>query len=408
MEHYDVVIVGSGHGGAQAAIALRQAGHEESILMVSRDRNPPYERPPLSKEYLAGEKPFEKILIRPEAFWSDRNVTLRLGANVNEVDPVKHTLALSDDTKVSYRKLIWSGGGDARRLGCPGAELGGIHAIRSRRDTDALKGELGTGGKRAVVVGAGYIGLEAAAVLRKMDCDVTVVEMQDRVLARVAGPEISDFYAAEHRRHGVDLRLETGVERIEGDGERVTGVSLSTGETIACEIVIVGIGIVPAVGPLIAAGAAGSNGVDVDTYGRTSLDDIYAIGDCAAHPNPYAGNAIIRLESVQNANDMASVAAKAIMGDKQDYDAAPWFWSNQYDLRLQTVGIANGYDQTVLRGDPDTRKFSLIYLKEGCVIALDCVNNTRDYAQGRKLVMGRAEVDPDLLADTEVPLKEMG
>jgi 3-phenylpropionate/trans-cinnamate dioxygenase ferredoxin reductase subunit len=258
------------------------------------------------------------------------------------------------------------------------------------------------------VVGGGYIGLEAAAVLRKLDCDVTVVEMQDRVLARVAGPEISEFYAAEHRAQGVDLRLETGVERIEGDGEKVTGVTLSTGETIACEIVIVGIGIVPSVGPLIAAGAAGSNGIDVDTYCRTSLDDIYAIGDCAAHPNPYVAGAIIRLESVQNANDMASVAAKAIMGDKQDYDAVPWFWSNQYDLRLQTVGISNGYDQTVLRGDPAARKFSLVYLREGAVIALDCVNNTRDYAQGRKLVMGRAEVDPELLSDADVPLKEMG
>ena len=408
MEHYDVVIVGSGHGGAQAAIALRQAGHEDSILMVSRDRNPPYERPPLSKEYLAGDKPFEKILIRPEQFWADRNVTLRRGANVNEVDPARHVLHLSDETSVTYRKLIWAGGGDARRLGCPGAELAGIHTIRTRRDTDALKGELEAGARRAVVIGAGYIGLEAAAVLRKLDCDVTVVEMQDRVLARVAGPEISEFYAAEHRSHGVDLRLETGVERIEGDGKKVTGVTLSTGETVACDILIVGIGIVPSVGPLIAAGAAGSNGVDVDTFCRTSLDDIFAIGDCAAHPNPYAGNAVIRLESVQNANDMATVAAKAIMGDKQDYDAVPWFWSNQYDLRLQTVGIANGYDATVLRGDPAERKFSLIYLKEGVVIALDCVNNTRDYAQGRKLVMGRAEVDPDLLADTETPLKEMG
>ena len=376
--------------------------------MVSRDKNPPYERPPLSKEYLAGEKPFEKILIRPEAFWQERNVTLRLGANVNEVDWMKRVLALSDETSVTYRKLIWAGGGDARRLSCPGAELAGIHTIRGRRDTDALKDQLAEGVQRAVIVGGGYIGLEAAAVLRSGGLEVTVVEMLERVLARVAGPEVSDFYAEEHRRQGVDLRLETGIERIEGDDEKVTGVTLSSGETIACDVVIVGIGIVPSVGPLIAAGAAGSNGVDVDSYCRTSLDDIYAIGDCAAHANPYSGNAVIRLESVQNANDMASVAAKAIMGDKQDYDAVPWFWSNQYDLRLQTVGIATGYDQTVLRGDPAERKFSLVYLREGEVIALDCVNNTRDYAQGRKLVMNRAEIDPELLADTEVPLKEMG
>ena len=407
MDHYDIVIVGTGHGGAQAAIALRQAGHEDSILMVSRDRNPPYERPPLSKDYLAGEKPFEKILIRPEKFWADRGITLRLGANANEVDPQSHTISLSDGTTVTYRKLIWAAGGDARRLSCPGADLAGVHTIRGRRDTDALKEDIGSGGKRAVIVGAGYIGLEAAAVLRKLDCQVTVVEMLDRVLKRVAGEELSDFYAAEHRAHGVDLRLETGVERIEGDGARVTGVTLSSGETIACDVVIAGIGIVPSVGPLIAAGAAGSNGVDVDTFGRTSLDDIYAIGDCAAHANPYADNAVIRLESVQNANDMATVAAKAIMGDKQDYDAVPWFWSNQYDLRLQTVGISAGHDACVLRGDPADRKFSLIYLKEGCVIALDCVNNTRDYAQGRKLVEARAEIAPDLLADTETPLKEM-
>lgn len=408
MEHYDVVIVGSGHGGAQAAIALRQAGHEDTILMVSRDRNPPYERPPLSKEYLAGDKPFEKILIRPEAFWAERDVTLRLGANVNEVDWMKHVLILSDNTSVTYRKLIWAGGGDARRLSCPGAELTGIHTIRGRRDTDALKDQLDAGARKAVVVGGGYIGLEAAAVLRSKGLEVTVIEMEERVLARVAGPEVSDFYAQEHRRQGVDLRLQTAVERIEGNDEKVTGVTLSSGETIACDLVIVGIGIVPAVGPLIAAGAAGSNGVDVDSYCRTSLDDIYAIGDCAAHSNPYAANAVIRLESVQNANDMACVAAKAIMGDKQDYDAVPWFWSNQYDLRLQTVGIATGYDQTVMRGDPAERKFSLVYLREGEVIALDCINNTRDYAQGRKLVMNRAEIDPELLADTGVPLKEMG
>ncbi|WP_324828749.1 NAD(P)/FAD-dependent oxidoreductase [Qipengyuania zhejiangensis] len=408
MDHFDVVIVGSGHGGAQAAIALRQNGHEDTILMVSRDRNPPYERPPLSKEYLAGEKPFERIQIRPEKFWADKNVELRLGRNVNEVDPVARELSLSDDTSVTYRKLIWAAGGDARRLSCAGSDLDGIHYIRTRRDVDALKAELAAGARRAVIVGGGYIGLEAAAVLRKLGCAVTVIEMQDRVLARVAGAELSDFYAAQHRAHGVDLRLSTGLEKVEGKDGRVTGVVTDSGEAIACEIVIAGIGIVPSVGPLIAAGAAGTAGVDVDSYCRTTLDDIYAIGDCATHANPYADNAVIRLESVQNANDMATTAAKAIMGDKQDYHAVPWFWSNQYDLRLQTVGISAGYDATVLRGDPADGKFSVIYLKEGHVIALDCVNNTKDYVQGRKLVMDRAEIAPELLADVDVPLKQMG
>ena len=375
--------------------------------MVSRDRNPPYERPPLSKEYLAGEKPFERIQIRPEQFWADKGIELRLGRNVNEVDPVAHELALSDDTRIAYRKLIWAGGGDARRLSCPGSDYAGIHYIRTRRDVDLLKEELAAGAKRAVIVGAGYIGLEAAGVLRKLGCEVTVVEMLDRVLARVAGPELSDYYAAYHRQQGVDLRLSTGVETIEGENGRVSGVLTDSGEKIACDVIIAGIGIVPSVGPLIAAGAAGSNGVDVDTYGRTTLDDIYAIGDCASHANPYAENKVIRLESVQNANDMASCAVKAIMGDKQDYDAVPWFWSNQYDLKLQTVGIATGYDATVLRGDPEAKKFSVIYLKEGQVIALDCVNSVKDYVQGRKLVVDRAEIDPGLLADSDIPLKEM-
>ena len=407
MEHYDVVIVGSGHGGAQAAIALRQNGHEDSILMVSRDRNPPYERPPLSKEYLAGDKPFERILLRPEKFWADKNVELKLGCNVNEVDVMRHELALSDDSAVTYRRLIWAGGGDARRLSCPGCDAGNIHYVRSRRDVDAIRARIDEGARRAVIIGAGYIGLEAAAVLRKLGCEVTVVEALDRVLARVAGPDLSDFYAAYHRAQGVDLRLSTNVERMETDGDLVTAVLTDDGERLPCDMVIVGIGIVPAVGPLIAAGAAGTNGVDVDSYCRTTLDDIYAIGDCAAHANPFADNAVIRLESVQNAHDMATCAAKSIMGDKQDYDAVPWFWSNQYDLKLQTVGIANGYDATVLRGNPDAAKFSVVYLKESRIIALDCVNSTKDYVQGRKLVVDRAVIDPELLADADTQLKEM-
>ena len=407
MDIFDIVIVGSGHGGAQAAIALRQAGHEGTILIVSRDRNPPYERPPLSKEYLAGDKPFERIMIRPEKFWADKGIQLKLGANVAEVDWMAHQVALNDETRIGYRKLIWAAGGDARRLGCPGSDLAGIHTVRNKRDVDTLKAELDAGARRAVVIGGGYIGLEAAAVLRKLGCEVTLLEMQDRLLARVAGAELSEFYQAEHRAQGVDLKLSTGVEKIEGEDGKVTGVMTDGGETLPCDIVIVGIGIVASVGPLIAAGAAGSNGVDVDSYCRTTLDDIYAIGDCAAHANPYADNAVIRLESVQNANDMATVAAKAIMGDKQDYNAVPWFWSNQYDLRLQTVGLSLGHDATVLRGDPAARKFAVIYLKDGKVIALDCVNSVRDYAQGRKLVEARAEVDPALLADTETPLKEM-
>ena len=407
MEASDVVIVGSGHGGAQAAIALRQAGHEGGILMLSRDSTPPYERPPLSKEYLAGEKPLERILIRPEDFWAGKDITLRLKTNVTEIDWMAHEVVTGDGSRIGYRKLIWSGGGDARRLSCSGSDFEGVHTVRHRHDIDRLREQIDGGARRAVVVGGGYIGLEAAAVLRKLGCTVTLLEMQPRVLGRVAGEALSEFFADEHRRQGVDLRTSVAVERIEGEAGNVTGVVTGDGETIPCEIVIVGIGIVASVGPLIAAGASGSNGVDVDEFCRTTLDDIYAIGDCAAHANPYAGNAVIRLESVQNANDMATCAARAIMGDKQPYNAVPWFWSNQYDLRLQTVGLSMDYDQEVIRGSIEERKFSVVYLREGRVIALDCVNMTRDYAQGRKLVEARSVVDPALLADTEVQLKEM-
>jgi 3-phenylpropionate/trans-cinnamate dioxygenase ferredoxin reductase subunit len=407
MNNADLVIVGTGHGGTQAAIALRQNGFVGSILMLGRDSAPPYERPPLSKEYLAGEKPFERMLVRPEAFWGDRKIDVQLGTAVTKLDPAAKKLTLSRGGAVGYGALIWSAGGDPRRLSCPGGDLGGIHAVRDKADADRIKAELEAGADEVVVVGGGYIGLEAAAVLHKRGCKVTLLEAQDRVLSRVAGKDLSRFYEDEHRRHGVDVRLSAEVAAIEGDGDRVTGVTLASGEMIECDILVVGIGIVPAVGPLIAAGAAGANGVEVDEFCRTSLPDIYAIGDCAAHANRHAGGAVIRVESVQNAHDMAACAAKAICGDPQPYAAVPWFWSNQYDLRLQTVGLSLGHDATVLRGNPQERSFSVVYLKEGRMIALDCVNRTKDYAQGRKLVEARAVIAPELLLDSETELKAM-
>ncbi len=404
----DVVIVGTGHGGAQAAIALRQFGHEGSMMLIGRDMAPPYERPPLSKEYLAGDKPFERIMIRPEKFWADKGIDLRLGAGVTAIDPIAHTITISNGESIGYRKLIWSAGGDPRRLGCSGANLKGVYYVRDRRDADTMMAALKAGARRAAVIGGGYVGLEAAAVLRKLGCDVTVVEMQDRVLARVAGEPLSRFYEGEHRAQGVDIRLSTGLAAVLGEDGAVTGVALDNGDEIACEMVVVGIGIVPAVAPLIAAGAAGSNGVDVDFCCRTTLDDIYAIGDCAAHANPFADNAVTRLESVQNAHDMANTAARAIMGDKQPYDALPWFWSNQYDLKLQTAGLNIGYDETLVRGDPAARKFTVIYLKEGRPIAFDCVNAMKDYVQARKLLEAKPQrIDPALLADPDTPLKDL-
>ena len=403
----DVVIVGAGHGGAQAAIALRQNGFAGSIAVIGREPELPYERPPLSKDYLAREKTFERIMIRPPAFWDDKAVTFVLGREVVAIDPAAHRLTTDDGATIAYGSLIWAAGGDPRRLSCDGHDLAGVHAVRTREDADRLMAELDAGARHAVVIGGGYIGLEAAAVLTKLGVGVTLLEALPRVLARVAGESLSAFYQAEHRAHGVDLRTEVAVDAIVGADGRVTGVRLADGSVIGADMVIVGIGIIPAVAPLIAAGAEGGNGVLIDDHCRTSLPDVYAIGDCAAHANPFADGAVIRLESVQNANDQATCVARAITGNPAAYHAVPWFWSNQYDLKLQTVGLSIGHDAAITRGDPATRSFSVIYLKGGRVIALDCVNMVKDYVQGRKLVESGAVIAPERLADAAVPLKEL-
>lgn len=406
MSHYDVLIVGAGHAGAQAAISLRQLGFEGSVAMVGDESEPPYERPPLSKEYLAGDKSFERILIRPMSFWEERNIAMLLGKRVKSVDAEAKFVTLADDSELSYGKLIWAAGGSPRLLSCPGSDATGLHAVRRRDDVDAIMARL-PDVNDVVVIGGGYIGLEAAAVLTKFGKKVTLLEALDRVLARVAGEALSRFYEDEHRAHSVDLRLGSMVASIESTDGHATAVVLADGERIPADMVIVGIGIIPDTGPLIAAGAAGGNGVDVDGFCRTSLPDVYAVGDCASHANGFARGAQIRLESVQNANDQAKIAVQHILGQETEYGAVPWFWSNQYDLKLQTVGLSIGHDQTIVRGDPATRSFSVLYLRAGKVIALDCVNMVKDYVQGRAHVLSGAVLDQAQLADASKPLKEV-
>ncbi|MDP1027676.1 FAD-dependent oxidoreductase [Sphingomonas sp. KR1UV-12] len=401
---YDVLIVGGGHGGAQAAVALRQQKFAGSIAILGDEPELPYERPPLSKEYLAGERPWERLPFRTAEAWAERDVALLLGRRVVAVDPVAHSVTTADGATTGYGRLIWATGGAPRRLSCAGHDLAGVHSVRTRADVDRLIAEL-PATTRVVVIGGGYIGLEAAAVLTKLGKQVVLLEALDRLLARVAGEALSRFYADEHRAHGVDLRFGATVECIEEADGRATGVRLADGSVLPAEMVIVGIGIVPAVQPLLDVGAEGGNGVRVDSQCRTSLTDIFAIGDCAEHRNVHARGDWVRLESVQNANDQAAVAAKAIAGRPEDYVAVPWFWSNQYDLKLQTVGLSRGHDAVVVRGDPATRAFSVVYLKDGAVIALDCVNMVRDYAQARALVAARAVVDMAALADPGVALK---
>jgi 3-phenylpropionate/trans-cinnamate dioxygenase ferredoxin reductase subunit len=403
---FDVLIVGGGHGGAQTALMLRQHGFEGSIAIAGDEPELPYDRPPLSKEYLAGEKAWERLLLRPADVWRDRQVEMLTGTRIVRVDPDAHEVATADGRTIGYGRLVWAAGGAPRLLTCSGADVAGVHTVRNRADVDRMIAEL-PGVERAVVVGGGYIGLEAAAVLSKLGKKVTVLEALDRVLARVAGEPLSRFYEAEHRAHGVDVRLDARVDCIEASGGRATGVRLADGEVLPAQMVIVGIGVAPAVEPLAEAGAETGNGVRVDGQCRTSLPDVFAIGDCAEHRNRFAGDDWVRLESVQNANDQGSVVAQVVAGKEAEYGAVPWFWSNQYDLKLQTVGLSRGHDDIVIRGVPAARAFSLVYLRGGRVIALDCVNSVKDYVQGRALVAAGATIEREKLADPEIPLKTL-
>jgi 3-phenylpropionate/trans-cinnamate dioxygenase ferredoxin reductase component len=407
MNNYsDVLIVGGGHAGAQAAIALRQQRFPGSITLMGEEPDLPYERPPLSKEYLQGERTFERILLRPPEFWTERGVAFLTGQRVTAVDASAHTVTTAIGYHARFGKLIWATGGHARRISCTGHHLIGVHTVRKRADVDQLRLELAQT-VRVVVIGGGYIGLEASAVLRKLGKQVVLLEASDRVLNRVAGEPLSRFFESAHRAQGVDVRLNTEVDCILEDNDRANGVRLATGECIAADMVIVGIGIIPAVEPLRAAGAIGDIGIDVDEYCRTSLADVYAIGDCAQHRSRFSGGIPVRIESVQNANDMGTCVAKMISGNPEPYNTVPWFWSNQYDLRLQTVGLSLNHDVAVLRGDPATRSFSVVYCRDGRVIALDCVNASQDFVQGKALVTQAVMADRDKLTDKSVPLKTL-
>ena len=383
MTHFNILIVGAGHAGSQVAIALRQLGFEGSIGIVGDEADLPYERPPLSKDYLQGEKDFERIMIRPARFWDEQRIELLTGRRVTRVLPDAHSVLSEDGERHGYDHLICATGGAPRRLTCPGSNLEGVHYIRSRADVDRLLGELPRA-RRVAVIGGGYIGLEAAASLRKMGKDVVLLEALDRVLARVAGETLSRFVEAEHRGHGVDVRLGVVVRQLEAAGPRVGAVSLDEGTRIPADLVSAGIGIVPAVQALLEAGAEGGNGVVVDGQCRTSLADVFAIGDCACHHNRFADDASVRLESVQNAVDQANVVARTLMNQEARYESLPWFRSNQYDLKLQTAGLALGYDRTRVRGEPSARAFSIEYFKGDRLIAVDCVNAPRDYVAARK------------------------
>jgi 3-phenylpropionate/trans-cinnamate dioxygenase ferredoxin reductase subunit len=404
--HYDILIVGAGHGGASLALNLRQRRFAGSIGVVSDELSLPYGRPPLSKDFLSGARTLEEIQLRAPAVWRAQAIDLLTGMQAISLAAARHELCLADGSRLSYGSLVWAAGGRARRLACPGSEVAGIHSIRSRADVEALRIDLERASK-VVVIGAGYVGLECAATLKSHGKQVTVVESHPRVLARVTGPELSSYIQGLHAARGVELVLNAAVDGIESRAGRLSGVRLADGRWFEAQVAIVGIGMLPNVEVLAAAGAKVTNGVDVDAQCRTTLPDVFAIGDCVLHPNRFSNAGMVRLESVQNATDQAAMVSRILTGETARYDAIPWFWSQQFDCQLQTAGLLHGFDSTVVRGEPKSGAFSIIYTLQGRVLALDCVNAGRDFIQGKHLVMKGVVADAETLASTAIDLRSL-
>jgi NADPH-dependent 2,4-dienoyl-CoA reductase/sulfur reductase-like enzyme len=392
-----VVIVGAGHAGGNAAALLRQYGFEGRIVLVGEEPVPPYHRPPLSKAYLKGEADVERLWLKPRQFYEDNSIELKLGVSAQSLDRASHTLTLGDGSSLHYDKLILATGSLPRALTVPGHDLSGVVALRTLADADVLR-ERVQPGEKLVVIGAGYIGLEAAAAARQLGHDVTVLEAAPRVLGRVTGEIVSTFYADLHRAQGVDLRLNAKIEALVGENGKLTGVQLAGGEVVPATLALIGIGIVPNVGLAETAGIVCVNGIQVDDDSRTSDADVFAIGDCASRPLSHYSRTG-RLESVHNAVEQAKLAAAAIVGKPRPACDAPWFWSDQYELKLQTVGLLEGYDETVVRGDPAARRFAVYYLKNGTLLAVDAVSSMPDFLCGKKLVGSGKTLDVAALRD---------
>lgn len=398
-----IVVVGGGHAAAQVLDSLRREHFAGRLILIGEEPVLPYQRPPLSKKFLAGEFDAERLPIRPASFYESIHCELVLGNPVTAIDRAVRTLRLADGGKIAYDQLVLAVGGHARPLPVPGAELPGIHVLRTIADVNAIRARIAPGG-RAVIVGAGYIGLECAATLRKLGMDVTVIEMMDRVMSRVVAPEMSRFYGAEHAAHGVRLLTGRRVSAFKGNS-RIAAVECSDGTCVSADFALVGIGLVPNTAIAEAAGIECDDGIAVDERCRTSDPNIYAVGDCCSFPSLRYGRRI-RLESVDNAFEQARTAAANACGREVVHDKTPWFWSDQYDLKLQIVGVSQHYDKVVLRGEPATRTFSCCYLRDGELIALDAVNHGKDFMAARKLIAERARPDPARLADDAIALRD--
>ena len=402
----DVVIIGAGQAGGTAASTLRMFGFEGPIMLVGEEADPPYQRPPLSKAYLKGEMDRERLYIKPAEYYAEHDIVLKLGEAAQAIDTDAKTVTLVSGGTISYGKLIIATGSRARMVPVLGADLEGVQVLRTLADVDLLKPRVEEG-KSLVVIGAGYIGLEAAAAARQLGLEVTVLEAADRVLGRVTSPEISKFYQNEHAAQGVDVRLNARMSEFVGGDGKLTGVKMDDGSVIPADIALVGIGILPNQEIASDAGIVCENGIKTDENACTSDKDVYAIGDCAGRPLAHYGRDG-RLESVHNALEQAKLAVAAIVGKPQPKLEAPWFWSDQYDLKLQTAGLLTGYMQAVVRGDTEARKFAVWYLDEnGVFLAVDAINSPPDFLCGKKLVGQGAKLDASVLRDPDTDIKQL-
>ncbi len=397
-----LVIIGAGQAGSQAVQSLRAEGFDGPITMIGDEAYPPYQRPPLSKAYLLSNFERPRLFLKADSYYPDAGCELILNTGVSAIHRAERQVELSDGRKLAYDKLLLATGARVRRLRCPGANLPGVHYLKTIADVDGLQAEF-TAGKRIAIVGGGYIGLEVAAVGAKRGLDVTVFEAMDRLMARAVSPDLSAFYAAEHEKAGVKLMLKTGVEAIEG-ADHVTGI-VAGGKSYPCDLVLVGIGVIPCQELAEAAGLACSDGIVVDRNARTADPHIWAAGDCTRHTGREGLE--LRLECVQNAIDQAKHAAYSIVGRPKTYSEVPWFWSDQYDLKLQIAGLARPTDTLVRRGDPSSRKFAVFHLRDGVVAAVEAVNAAPEYMIGKKLVAEGKTIAPEMLADTSIPMKQM-
>jgi 3-phenylpropionate/trans-cinnamate dioxygenase ferredoxin reductase subunit len=398
-----VIVIGGGQAGAQAVDTLRREGFDGRLVLICDEPELPYQRPPLSKKYLSGELPAERLLFRHRAFYEEHRIELRLGLRVSKLHLGLKQVELTDGEMLAYDRLMLCLGASSRRLSCPGAESPAIHYLRGLADAGAMRAAFKPGA-RVVIIGGGYIGLETAATCRKMGCEVTVLEMADRVMNRVVAPPVSQFFAAEHRAHGINLSCNARVTRIESNGA-IEGVICADDSRHEAEAIIVGVGAIATTALASEAGLQCDNGIVVDEYCRTSDAHVYAAGDCTNHPSPrYARR--VRLESVDNAFEQAKAAAMNVLDKPTIHDRVPWFWSDQFDSKLLIVGLSQDYDRQVLRGDPATRSFSVCYLKGQELIAVEAINHSKDYMAARKLIADRALMNLDKLPDPSTPLKE--